>query len=108
MFLKEKPYWQNFLSFGCAWGANHVSERSENIIFEKFGTRRTFFIPLASLSDEKQRVYGRSKKVTFQSDSCLDSGFSQVCGGLFTRNHSINLFAIRILRNLNTFVSPTT
>ena len=63
-------------------GANHVSERSENIIFEKFGTRRTFFIPLTSLSDEKQGVYGRSKKVTFQSDSCLDSGFSQVCGGL--------------------------
>ena len=63
-------------------GANHVSERSENIIFEKFGTRRTFFIPLASLSDEKQGVYGRSKKVTFQSDSCLDSGFNQVCGGL--------------------------
>ena len=82
MFLKEKPYWQNFLSSGCAWGAIHVSERSENIIFETFGTRRTFFIPLASLSDEKQRVYGRSKKVTFQSDSCLDSGFTQVCGGL--------------------------
>ena len=62
-------------------GARHVSERSENIIFEKFGARRIFFIPLASLSDEKQMVYGRSKKVTFQSDSCLDSGFSQVCGG---------------------------
>ena len=63
-------------------GANHVSERSENIIFEKFGTRRTFFIPLASLSDEKQTVYDRSKKATFQSDSCLDSGFRQVFGGL--------------------------
>ena len=64
-------------------GANHVSERFENIIFRNFGTRRTFFIPLASLSDEKQTVYDRSKKATFQSDSCLDSGFRQVCGGLF-------------------------
>ena len=72
-------------------GANHVSERSENIFFEKFGTRRTFFIPLASSSDEKQRVYGRSKKVTFQSDSCLDSGFSQVCGGLSSFCFSISL-----------------
>ena len=41
-----------------------------------------FSYPLASLVNEKHRLYGRSKKVTFQSDSCLDSGFSQVCGGL--------------------------
>ena len=69
-------------------GANHVSERFENIIFRNFGTRRTFFIPLASLYDEKQTVYDRSKKTAFQSDSCLDSGFRQVCGGLsaFFRN----------------------
>ena len=81
-FLWKSHTGRIFCSLGVPGGANHVSERSENIIFEKFGTCRTFFIPLASLSDENQRVCSRSKKVTFQSDSCLVSGFSQVCVGL--------------------------
>ena len=31
-------------------------------------------------------MYDRSKKATFQSDSCLDSGFCHVCGGLGIKN----------------------
>ena len=50
-------------------GANYVSERFENVIFKN--------------------LYDRSKKGTFQSDSCLDSGFRQVCGGLNSITHSI-------------------
>ena len=59
-----------------------MSERSESIILGTFGSCITFSIPLVSFFDEKQRVYDYSKKSTFQSDPYLDSGFSQVCGGL--------------------------